>query len=160
MRTKVDYRTASKAAYESFCADNPKINIDFSKWCTVIYEINYAYRDYVLETGEKVKLPFGFGNVTINKKKRRKVYTYGGGKTKINLAVDWVKTRKAGNIIYNMNHHTEGYFFGWRWFADSARVFKGKLWSFKATRKSSRKIAEYIKKPGSNYQNVYREWVK
>jgi hypothetical protein len=37
-----------------------------------LYSFNEALREYILETGESVKLPFGFGEISINKKKKKK----------------------------------------------------------------------------------------
>ena len=36
-------------------------------------EFNEYFKNYILETGEKVKAPFGFGEFSINKKKRKKI---------------------------------------------------------------------------------------
>jgi len=43
-----------------------------------------------------------------------------------------------GKRIYNFNYHTEGFFFGWMWFKESARLKNIDLWYFKASRVTSR----------------------
>ena len=64
-----------------------------------------------------------------NKKKRKKIINV-DGKEIINLPIDWQKTKQKGKVIYNFNFHTEGYFFGWMWFKDSARLRHSDLWYF------------------------------
>jgi hypothetical protein len=157
MRVKVDWRSASVENYKSFCKKNPSIKLTFDEWRTIIYSFNDAFKEYILESGEKAKLPFGFGEFSVNKKKRRK--KIGLNNEFVNLPVDWQKTREKGKIIYNFNYHTEGYFFGWMWFKDSARLRHTELWYFKPSRTTSRLLSHYIK-ADDKYQHMYREWKK
>jgi nucleoid DNA-binding protein len=156
MRTKVDWRSSSKDNYNNFCKKHPTIKLSFDEWRNIIYSYTDGFKEYILETGEKAKLPVGFGEFSINKKKRRKMKGV-DGKEFINLPVDWKKTREKGKIIYNFNFHTEGYFFGWMWFKDSARLKQTDLWYFKPSRTTSRLLSHYLK-TDSKYQNIYREW--
>jgi hypothetical protein len=154
-RVKVDFRTASKENYNDFCRKHPQIHLTFDEWRNVLYSFNEAFKDYILETGDRAKLPYGFGDFSINKKKRRKMK---GLKDEfINLPVDWKKTKEKGKIIYNFNFHTEGYFFGWIWFKDTARFKHSQLWYFKPTRVTSRMLAHYLK-TNDGYQHIYRTW--
>ena len=156
-RVKVEYRTASKENYTQFCKKNPKITLSFDEWRNILYSFNEAFKEHILETGEKVKMPFGFGEFSINKKKRRK--QKGLNNEFINLTIDWQKTKEKGKVIYNFNYHTEGYFFGWHWFKPTARFKHSALWYFKPSRLTSRLLAHYIK-TDSKYQNFYCEWKK
>jgi hypothetical protein len=158
MRVKVDWRSSSKENYTNFCKKHPDIKVSFEDWKNIIYKFNEAFRNHILETGDKEKMPFGFGEFSINKKKRKRIKEI-DGKQYINLPVDWVRTREKGKIIYNFNYHTEGYFFGWIWFKDTAR-FKGTtFWYFKPSRVTSRMLAQYIK-TNEKYQHTYHEWKK
>ena len=157
MRVKIDWRSSSKDNYINFCKKNPSIKISFDEWKNIVYLFNDTFRNYILETGEKAKLPFGFGEFSINKKKRRK--RKGLNDEFINLPIDWQKTKEKGKVIYNFNYHTEGYFFGWMWFKDSARLKNVDLWYFKPTRTTSRLLSHYLK-TNDNYQHIYREWKK
>jgi nucleoid DNA-binding protein len=157
MRVKVDYRTASKESYNQFCKKFPSIQLTFDEWRNIIYSFNEAFKEYILETGEKAKLPFGFGEFSINKKKRKKVKDK-DGKEFINLPIDWQKTKEKGKVIYNFNFHTEGYFFGWVWFKQTARFRNANLWYFKPSRITSRLLAHYLK-ANDKYMNLYREWI-
>lgn len=154
-RVKVDFRTASRENYNDFCRKHPHIELTFDEWRNILYSFNEAFKNYILETGEKAKLPYGFGDFSINKKKRRRMK---GLKDEfINLPVDWKKTKEKGKIIYNFNFHTEGYFFGWIWFKTSARFKHSQFWYFKPTRVTSRMLAHYIK-ISDRYQHIYRTW--
>lgn len=152
----MDYRSSSKETYKLFVKDNPTHKITFDKWRNIIYTFNEMFRDHLLETGDKEKLPMGFGEFGINKKIRKKFKTVNGVE-KINLPIDWVKTKEKGRRIYNFNHHTEGFFFGWVWFKKVAMIKQPDLWYFKANRCSSRLIAHYLK-TDSKYQDIYKQW--
>lgn len=155
-RRKIDWRSASKDNYDQFCKKHPSIHLTFDQWKEIIYMFNESFKEYILETGERVKFPFGFGEFSINKKKRKRVK---GSKDRefINLPVDWKKTKEKGKIIYNFNFHTEGYFFGWVWFKNTSRIKNCDLWYFKPSRSTSRLLAHYIN-INNEYQNLYREW--
>lgn len=158
MRVKIDWRSASKENYISFCKKHPSIKLTFDQWRNIIYSFNDAFKEYILETGERAKLPFGFGEFAINKKKRRKIKGV-DGKEFVNLPIDWKKTREKGKRIYNFNFHTEGFFFGWMWFKTTARFKHSQLWYFKPSRNTSRLLSHYIN-ADDKYQHLYHEWKK
>jgi nucleoid DNA-binding protein len=158
MRTKIDWRSSSKENYNNFCNKNPTIRITFDQWKNIIYSYNEYFKNYILETGEKARLPFGFGEFSINKKKRKKFKNI-KGEEYINLPVDWQRSKVKGKRIYNFNYHTEGYFFGWMWFKESARIKNVDLWYFKPSRTTSRLLSHYIQ-TDNKYQNIYMQWKK
>lgn len=155
-RTKVDWRSASKDNYSDFCRRHPSVELTFDEWRNIIYTFTNMFREHILETGERVKLPFGFGEFSINKKKRRKMKGV-DGKEFVNLPVDWKRTKEKGKIIYNFNFHTEGYFFGWMWFKSTVRLKNTDLWYFKPSRTTSRLLAHYVK-VNDKYQHLYHSW--
>ncbi len=155
MRVKVDWRSASRENYTSFCKKHSSLNLTFDEWRNIVYSYNESFKNYILETGERAKLPFGFGEFSINKKKRKR--RKGINDEYINLPVDWQKTREKGKLIYNFNYHTEGFFFGWMWFKETARLKNTKLWYFKPSRTTSRLLSHYIK-TNDKYQHLYHEW--
>jgi len=157
MRVKIDWRSASLDNYKNFCKKHPTIKLTYDEWRNIIYSFNDAFKNYILETGEKAKLPFGFGEFSINKKKRRK--KKGLNDEFINLPIDWQKTKEKGKVIYNFNYHTEGFFFGWMWFKETARFKNADLWYFKPSRTTSRLLSHYLK-TNDKYQHIYREWKK
>jgi nucleoid DNA-binding protein len=158
MRVKVDWRSSSRENYNNFCKKNPSIKISFDEWKNIVYSFNDSFKNYILETGERAKLPAGFGEFSINKKKRRKMKGV-DGKEFVNLPIDWQKTKEKGKVIYNFNYHTEGYFFGWVWFKETARLKQSDLWYFKPTRVTSRLLSHYLK-TNDKYQHLYREYKK
>jgi nucleoid DNA-binding protein len=158
MRVKIDWRSASKENYNQFCKKHPSIKLSFDEWRVIIYSFTDAFKEYILETGERARLPFGFGEFSINKKKRRKIKGV-DGKEFINLPIDWKKTKEKGKVIYNFNYHTEGYFFGWMWFKETARLKYLDLWYFKPSRVTSRLLSHYLK-TNEKYRHLYHEWKK
>lgn len=155
-RVPTDWRSASRDNYIDFCRRHPSITLTFDQWKAIIYEFNESFKEYILETGDRVKFPFGFGEFSINKKKRKKILV-ANGKDYIGLPIDWKKTKEKGKTIYNFNFHTEGFFFGWRWFKTTARFKNVDLWYFKPTRATSRLLGHYLM-VDKKYQHVYREW--
>lgn len=158
MRTKIDWRSSSKDNYTQFCKKHPSIQLTYDEWRNILYTYNESFKEYILETGDKAKLPYGFGEFSINKKKRRKLKS-ADGKEFVNLPIDWQKTKEKGKVIYNFNYHTEGYFFGWMWFKSTARFKNSDLWYFKPSRLTSRLLSHYLK-TNDKYQHIYREWKK
>lgn len=158
MRTKIDWRSSSKDNYNQFCKRHPSITLTYDEWRNIIYTYNELFKEYILETGEKAKLPYGFGDFSINKKKRRRI-KLADGKEFVNLPIDWQKTKEKGKVIYNFNYHTEGYFFGWMWFKPSSRFKNSDLWYFKPSRLTSRLLSHYLK-TSDKYQHIYNEWKK
>lgn len=156
MRTVVEWRSASKDNYINFCKKHPTMNFTYDQWRNIIYSFNELFKEYILETGEKVKLPFGFGEFSINKKKRRKIKVKDGQEF-VNLPIDWVKTKQKHKVIYNFNFHTEGYFFGWIWFKQNAIFKHYNLWYFKPCRITSRLLSHFLK-TNEKYQHIYHEW--
>jgi nucleoid DNA-binding protein len=157
-RVKVDWRSSSKDNYKNFCKKNSLIQITFDEWRNIIYSFSDAFKNYILESGDKAKLPYGFGEFSINKKKRKR-YKMVDGKEIINLPIDWQKSKEKGKRIYNFNYHTEGYFFGWMWFKESTKFRNVDLWYFKPSRNTSRLLSHYIK-TDDKYQHIYNEWKK
>jgi len=158
MRVKVDWRSASKENYKDFCHRYSSINISFDTWQNILYSYNDQFKEYILETGEKAKLPLGLGEFSINKKKRKRIKVdVRHNREFINLPIDWQKTKAKGKIIYNFNFHTEGFSFNWIWFKSSAMFKQSDLWRFKASRVTSRLLTHYLKSD-NKYQHLYREW--
>jgi|TARA_R110000868_G_scaffold6510_1_gene36762 nucleoid DNA-binding protein len=157
-RVHIEWRSSSKENYINFCKKNPNIIITFNEWKNIVYQYNEYFKNYILETGEKARLPFGFGEFSINKKKRKKFKNI-KGEEYINLPVDWQRSKVKGKRIYNFNYHTEGYFFGWMWFKESARIKNVDLWYFKPSRTTSRLLSHYIQ-TDNKYQNIYMQWKK
>ena len=157
MRVKVDWRSSSKESYNQFCKKHQAIKLTFDEWRNILYTYNESFKEYILETGEKAKLPFGFGEFSINKKKRRRLKNNIDGKEFVNLAIDWQKTKEKGKHIYNFNYHTEGFFFGWMWFKATARFKNSDLWYFKPSRLTSRLLSHYLK-TNDKYQHIDNQW--
>ena len=155
MRVAVDYRSASVESYKDFCKRNPSLSLSIDEWRKILYLFNESFRDYILETGDKAKFPYGIGDFSISKKYRRK--RKGKNDEFMNLPIDWKRTKERGKLTYNFNFHTEGYFFGWRWFKNTSRIKFPDLWYFKPSRVTSRLLAHYIK-INDKYQHLYKEW--
>jgi len=157
-RVKSEYRTTSRDVYNRFCLAYPDIKLSFEDWKKIIYTYSHVVRDYILESGDIAKVPFGIGAFAIAKKKVKKHKTDPWGREWINLAVDWKKTRELGKKTYHLNTHSDGYSYRWKWFIGTARFYLSSIWSFRPYRESSRKLAQFLKNPTKKYTEIYNEW--
>jgi nucleoid DNA-binding protein len=157
MRSAYGYRTGSLESHKEFCKKHPDVKLSYDEYKNIIYSFNYMFVEHILETGEKVKLPAGLGDFSINKRKRKKTINVNGVEM-INLPIDWKKTKEKGKRIYNFNFHTEGYNFKWNWFKRSARFKHSDLFYFKPSRITSRLLGHYLK-VDEKYQHTYATWI-
>lgn len=115
---------------------------------------------YILETGEKIKVPHGFGALSINKKKTTRYFEDSvTGKKHCILPVDWKKTKELGKKVYILNNHTDGYRCKWFWFKKEARIKMSEIWSFTPCRAHSDALCRYLTtKKDKQYIDIYNQW--
>jgi hypothetical protein len=154
-RCKVEYRSTSKETFQKFKLKHPEVKISHMEWCNIIYSFNYAFRDLCLETGSRLKFPYGIGEFCITKYKPPKKKVLPDGSEYPGLPINWQKTKELGKVIYHMNFNTEGFKFRWLWFPASARFLQPHVWTFKPSRVSSRLVTHYIKE---GYHTKYLSW--
>ena len=159
-RPKIEYRTTSAEALADFRRQYPSVNITWYQFESILRHCNGMIMEHIMESGERFKLPHGFGEISIHKwkpKRRRKIPD---GREVNNLPIDWKKTRELGKKVFHLNHHTGGYKCRWVWFATAARFKHSQIFNFKPNRAPSRKLAQYLKLPNSPYIQKYRHWSK
>lgn len=159
-RPKMEFRTASRENYDRFMAEHPGSTLTFKQFKDIIYLWNEYFMTSILETGDKIKIPYGFGYLSINKKKTKRYFERGDEKFCI-LPVDWKATKAEGKKVYILNNHTDGYRFKWFWFIADAKFKLANLWRFKPARKFSTLLHTYLtKKKDKNYVDIYNEWYR
>lgn len=156
-RTRRDWSSGSLEQYKLFRKAHPEIKLSSSQWRAIIYAFNESFRDHVLETGDVVKLPERTGLISIAKIKTRTTKINKEGKEVICLPIDWKKTKEKGKYIYNFNHHTEGFFFRWKWFKITSTIKHVDLWYFKPSRTTARLIPHYLR-VDEKYQHLYKQF--
>ena len=111
-----------------------------------------VYRDICEEYNEEVinniildtlefKIPNRLGSIRIKKVK---------GSPK---RVDWALTKKYNKKIYHLNMHTDGYYYKWMWHKKDALFINKSVYSFTATRKAKRRMADLLKKNEIDFFN-------
>jgi len=157
-RNKVEFWTHSKENYNRFLVEHKITDkeLSYKKYKKIIETCNWMFIEYALRTGFKVTLPFGFGSLAVVKKKI-KTYKEYKGKQYVNLRIDWAKTKEVGKRVYHTNEHTDGYNYRWRWSPKDAKFHLSNLYTFKPQRYASRSINKYIKKPNSQFKDLYME---
>ncbi len=160
-RSKKQYRTNSRENYERFLKENnmSSIELSYKKFSKNLEVCNWMFIEYALRTGQKVTFPHGFGAGCVNKRMLKR-YVEHDGKRYINLRVDWNKTRLIGKKVYHTNEHTDGYNYKWLWDKKYATFTLSDTYIFKPCRYASRAIAKYLKRPNSQYKDLYLEWLK
>lgn len=161
MRIKYDYRTASKETYNKFKLAFPDISISYQQYRDILIAYSDFFKDYIIQTGDICKLPYGFGYFTVVKKKikRYKNFNDPNGKPYINLPIDWKASKEEGKRVYHMNFHTDGFRCKWFWHVGSARFSFINTVVFKPSRDTSRSLAKVLNKPNSTYIQLYRELI-
>ena len=144
-RSAVDWGTSRKANYIAFRKKYPEVDITYDEWKNVIYSFMDLFKESILETGYKMRLPSGLGEFSISKGKKKKFKIENDGKQYINLSIDWQKSKEKNKHIYNFNYHTEGYNFWWKWFKKSSNFKLKNYWYFRPCRGTSRLLAHYLK---------------
>lgn len=155
-----DERTGSKNLYNEFCKRHPSSKLTYKDYRTILIHYNSLIANHILETGQKVKLPWGLGELCINKYKRSVYKITQAGEKVYNYKIDFKKTKEYGKTIYHTNLHTQGYNYHWFWTPTSSRIKYAQIWSLTMIRDHSRGLVRRLKEPGSKYKNLYREFVR
>lgn len=162
-RPKRDYRSASRENFDRFCKEHPSIKITYAQYNTIIRRGNRKYLEYCLDTGDKVKLPYGFGPLSVSRKVTTRYFVDKEGKEHIILPVDWKSTlddkeNPEHKKIYILNFHTEGYRFKWYWFKNESLLKISDIWTFKPAKIAKGLLTKYLTDCNEKHYLKYREW--
>lgn len=159
-RYQLEYRSVSLRVYKRFRKANPELKIDKKTWIKVIQEFNQLFAEYLLQTGEREKLPYGLGSFAVSKKKTIKIIKDNvNGVEHIGLPIDWKRSKELGKKIYLMNNHSDGFRAKWKWFSEDSNLRMSTLWVSKPIRCRSRDITRYLKDPdGAVYLEKWKQW--
>lgn len=155
-RGRADYLSTGKVVYERFCERHPEVSVTYKQWKAVLKAYNTKYREHVVTTGDKVKLPWGMGPFAISKKKVRRSVLCRDGVERVMLPIDWKRSKELGKRVYHLNLHTNGYAYYWYWFVQESRLPEAGIWVFKPCRDSSRAISFMAADP--RYIDIYKQW--
>ena len=152
-------RSASKENYLDFKKQFPDIKITFASYKEVIYTWNAAFANHILETGEKIKIPYGIGPLTITKYKPLTIYKEHKGIVYPNRAIDWAASKEENKIIYHLNRTTDGYKYYWAWFPKDSYFKFSHIWKFEMARIHSRLLSKYLQDPKDKHKDYYKQWI-
>lgn len=148
-RTKGKNNTAYKLIdmYKTYLKDNPK-GSDFYVDKNTYFKLNKILfekmMNNVLIEGKEVKIPYNLGSLSVIKVK-----------TPLNrLKPDYDLSNKEGMIIYQLNDHSNGYIFRFRWKKMSAIFINKRYYSFIPTRSRKRELARLIKSGEQDYFKI------
>lgn len=169
-RPRIEWRAGTKESWNTLKKQHPKLKkYEHSNFLNVLYTFNQILVDYVLETGNLVRFPFGMGHLSINKYKRSYFRKNKDNEQIINLKPDWNKTmtlwkecpecKEQKKLVYHTNTHTDGFSYYWMWIFGSNMLF-GRIWKFDLNRVHSRRLAALLKEPHSKYKNLYNFYHK
>ncbi len=152
------FNTCSEAdykLYKEYCLERGKKPVSYTTYKKITLTSNQFLSDKILE-GKRIKLPFGLSDVFINKYKQEPKTENG----RINLPIDWKKSKELGKRVYHLNQHTDGYTFKWFWLKSDAKFKFKDLWSFKAVRKNTRSVNKKIRVDDVEYKEWYNKNAK
>lgn len=131
------YAEVSPSSTTSYKKFNRRTQYNYSRkggniydYRAIIYALNIFYVDYTIETGNKVKLPAGMGNLIISRMDKKLLPIE--GTNLLRKKIDWCTTKKTGIITYFTNEHSDGYCFRWLWIkGDNFKPIHRSLWSLR-----------------------------
>lgn len=115
--------------------------VDKKLYRTICYDLNKMISADVVK-GKMVQLPHRMGHLWI--KKYMMDYD--------NPPVDLNASRNAGEKIYHLNWHSDGYIARWAWKKLNSTVTNLIYYSFHATRANKREVPKIMNKPGGHKQ--------
>lgn len=128
----IDIRTGSSKCFAVFKEQNPNINITLTQYRNILKKLNKYYLDFLFETGKKIVLPYGLGELLITKYKLSAKPRYDkDGNLYVKRAVNWGATKKEGVIVYHMNDHSDGYSYRFLWLKKNSKIPWAILWTNK-----------------------------
>lgn len=150
------YDTGSKQCYLKYVEKYPDTKLDFETWRKGVRTFNTNCWMYILDSGDRVKVP-PIGSFAVSKKKMRK-FVKVGEEEHITLPIDWQKSKKAGKRVYLLNTHSDGYKYWYQWFGVDAYFAGSYIWQCRFCRIPSRTLGKYIKEKGPEFAERYKEW--
>jgi hypothetical protein len=147
-RPRREYRTTSKEVYNNFCIQNPDVKISYKDWKGVIISFNTQFANYIMETGDRQRLPHGLGQLWIGKAKPTGIQQ---------RSINWKVSKEIGKRVYYGNLDTDGFVFRWKWDKQSSKLFQKEVWQFKPSRYICRELARKLKDPENEYKEIYRD---
>lgn len=85
-----------------------QIQVPYSQYISVLTEMCNVILEYVLESSEGFKMPYGLGFVQIGKYRPKKF-------TPECLSVDYKASKEYNKKIYHLNEHSDGYKYRFYW---------------------------------------------
>lgn len=125
--------------YRETTKDNSLYNIDKNTYNNIIDDYWKAVAELLI-SGEEIKLPSGFGPMSVKKRKLGKSYP-----------VDWKATVEVGKLVLNFNEHTNGRKPFFLWSLDKAKIVNINYYRFKPCRGIARALAKKIKEEHQDY---------
>lgn len=151
-------------SYKLFIERCPQYDVDKATYTNICYAINKKISEKIVKESMELKLPFRLGKLSIRKGKVN-ILIENGKLKKNKLIVDWGKTwemweqdypdktRKEimgtpnKQVVYNMNEHTNGFVFTWKWEKGFSRISNYSVYKFKPTKKNRHDLRDWINNP-------------
>lgn len=160
-REKIDYSSTSQEAYDNF-VETTGLDVPKGVWKKVLYAYNLGFIDYLIKTGEKIRVLHGLGTFHVRKMKHHIEYvSINGVKRLKNAPIDWVETNKQGKLVHIQNFHTDGYKCTYVWGRSAAAFVNANCWIFRFARNAKRSLAAHLKSGNARYSlDRYDEIIK
>lgn len=118
--------------------------VDYRTFTRVVETFIKEIMHEIIKNNFKFTMPYGLGTLQIVKYKLTLRHN------KVDQAVDWVATAKAGTRVFHTNEHTGGYKFIYKWTKRNNRFKFGYFYKLIMSRANKRQLAAEIK-AGNDY---------
>lgn len=125
---------------------------DIYDYKAVIMALNQFYVDYAIDTANLVILPNGMGKFGIRKVMKPLKQKPDGT---FNLKVNWVETKRTGNLTYFTNDHTGGNSFKFVWLKKSSRLPYPECYKGKVVPKARRRLRDVLVQEDYNWDKYH-----
>lgn len=156
---KRSYTTGSKANWIKFKKEYPEHkDLPYQTFRAILMKDGELITDYLLETGDKIALSHGIGEITITRRKMRKYKNKQSGELEpSHYSINWKATREVGHYVYHKNYNTNGYYATWTWFPRTSRIKFARLWDFEFLKVHKQKLAQLLFTDSKKTYLLYKE---
>lgn len=134
----------NRVEYNKFIAENPKSEIQYKDFISVLKESTKQIRDNIVDNPLGFKLPHNLGYIAVNKYKPLKTSR---------VPIDWVATNKYGRIVPLTNFHSFGFMYKIAFYPNES-VVPMRLYVMRPHRILKRMVAQNIKNNTGNYISI------
>lgn len=158
-KLKRSHITAEKKNWKKFKKEYPEHkDLPYKTFREILYKEGEMITNYLLETGEKLQLSHGLGDMRIARRKMRKFRNKETGEMQpSHSSINWPATKEVGHYVFYKNYNTNGYYCTWAWFPKSSKIKFSKMWSCEFAKVHTQKLSNLLLSKDNQIHLLYKE---